>query len=414
VEQQRPEHARVATGGSFALNGAAFASLISRTPAIRDTLGLSTAGMGLLLLCLSVGAVSALPLSGPLVHRVGATRGVAAGGVAAVLGISGAAIGLLVGSAPVTGAGLLLYGAGTGVWDVSMNVEGAEVERRLGRVLMPRFHAGFSLGTVGGAGVGAGAAAAGVAVPAQLLVTAVVVGLLAGLALRWFLPAGPAEAAEQRRARARVLDAWREPRTLKVGLLVLAFALTEGVANDWLALALVDGHGTAEWVGALGFGAFVTAMTVARLVGGSALERAGRVTTLRLSTAVAAAGVLLVVLGGPLVVVGLGALLWGAGAALGFPVGMSAAADDPDRAAVRVSVVSSIGYTAFLAGPPLVGFLAEAAGVLRALLVVLLALAVALLTAGSVAPLRPAPTGTPDGEGLPAERGGLGRPGEIC
>lgn len=416
MEQQRRERARVATGVTFALNGAAFASLISRTPAIRDTLALSTSGMGLLLLCLSVGAVSALPLSGPLVHRAGATRGVASGVVAGVLGLGAAGIGLLVGSAPVTGAGLLLYGAGTGVWDVSMNVEGAEVERRLGRVLMPRFHAGFSLGTVGGAGVGAGAAAAGIAVPAQLLVTVVVVGLLSGLALRWFLPSGQAEVAEQRpRAGARVLDAWREPRTLKVGLLVLAFALTEGVANDWLALALVDGHGTAEWVGALGFGAFVAAMTVARLFGGSVLERAGRVTTLRVSTAVAAAGVLLVVLGGPLVVVALGALLWGAGAALGFPVGMSAAADDPDRAAVRVSVVSSIGYTAFLAGPPLVGFLAEAAGMLRALLVVLLALAVALVTAGSVAPLGPAPPDRDgDREALPAERGGLGRPGEIC
>ena len=393
VEQRRPERARVATGATFALNGAAFASLISRTPALRDTLGLSTSAMGLLLLCLSVGAVSALPLSGPLVHRSGATRGVAAGVVAGLLGLGVAAAGLLAGSAPVTGAGLLLYGAGTGVWDVSMNVEGAEVERRLGRVLMPRFHAGFSLGTVAGAGAGAAAAAAGVAVPAQLLVTVVSVGLLSGLALRWFLPSGRADAPERpRRAQARVLDAWREPRTLAVGVLVLAFALTEGVANDWLALALVDGHGTAEWVGALGFGTFVTAMTLARLVGGSLLERAGRVTTLRVSTAAAAAGVLLVVLGGPLPVVGLGALLWGAGAALGFPVGMSAAADDPDRAAVRVSVVSSIGYTAFLAGPPLVGFLAEAAGVLRALLVVLLALVTAVLTAGSVAPLRPVPS----------------------
>ena len=58
-------------------------------------------------------------------------------------------------SISVTGAGLFLYGIGTGVWDVAMNVEGADVERRLGRTIMPRFHAGFSLGTVIGAGVGA-------------------------------------------------------------------------------------------------------------------------------------------------------------------------------------------------------------------------------------------------------------------
>jgi cyanate permease len=82
-----------------------------------------------------------------------------------------------------------------------------------------------------------------------------------------------------------------------------------------------------------------------------------------------------------------GALLWGGGAALGFPVGMSAAADDPGRAPVRVSVVSSIGYTAFLGGPPLVGFLAEAVGILDALLVVLVALLVGVVTAGATRPV---------------------------
>ena len=70
-------------------------------------------------------------------------------------------------------------------------------------------------------------------------------------------------------------------------------------------------------------------------------------------------------LGGSRAVALAGALLWGLGAALGFPVGMSAAADDPSRAAVRVSVVSSIGYTAFLAGPPLIGLLAEDVGILQ-------------------------------------------------
>lgn len=81
--------------------------------------------------------------------------------------------------------------------------------------------------------------------------------------------------------------------------------------------------------------------------------------------------------------------MWGAGAALGFPVGMSAAANDPARAAARVSVVSVIAYTTFLAGPPLIGFVAEAIGVLEALLVVLVVLAAGLLAAGATRPLRP-------------------------
>jgi MFS family permease len=100
------------------------------------------------------------------------------------------------------------------------------------------------------------------------------------------------------------------------------------------------------------------------------LDSFGRLPVLWGSMAVAAAGVLLVVLGGvPLLVVP-GIVLWGLGASLGFPVGMSAAADDPAKAAARVSVVSTIGYTAFLAGPPLLGFLGAHFGVLNALLVV--------------------------------------------
>jgi cyanate permease len=111
---------------------------------------------------------------------------------------------------------------------------------------------------------------------------------------------------------------------------------------------------------------------------------------LRATALTSVAGLLLVVLSSAVPLVVVGALLWGAGAALGFPVGMSAAADDPHGAAVRVSVVSSIGYTAFLAGPPLVGLLAEPErlGVLQALLVVLPALLVGALVAPRAAPVR--------------------------
>jgi fucose permease len=305
-------------------------------------------------------------------------------------GASLVAVGLLLvstgvarGSVPITGVGLVLTGLGVGSWDVAMNVEGADVERRLDRTLMPRFHAGFSVGTVAGALVGAGAAALDVPVQAQLAVTGVVSLVAVAVGVRAFLPL--VATAVDAPAALRVAQAWREPRTLLVGVLVLCFAFVEGTANDWLAIALVDGHGTSDAVGALGFACFVTAMTVSRTVGGSQLTRYGRTAVLRTTALLSAAGLLLVVLSSALPVVLLGALLWGAGAALGFPVGMSAAADDETGAAVRVSVVSSIGYTAFLAGPPLVGLLAEPErlGVLRALLVVFVAV-VALLVGAAV------------------------------
>jgi fucose permease len=388
-------HARTAVAGAFLLNGLCFASWISRTPAVRDSLGLTSAQLGLLLLCVSGGSIAGLPLSGPIVHRLGPGPAVVAGSLSSALGLAGLATALMLGSVPLAVPGLVLIGLGIGVWDVAMNVEGAGVERRLGRSLMPRLHAAFSLGTVAGAGIGAAAAATGVPLAAQVFGVAVLAPIAMVVATRHFLAvrasadAAPGEATR----RSGALAAWREPRTLLVGLLVLGFAFTEGSANDWMAVAMVDGYGTSETVGAVGFGVFVAAMTAARLVGGSALERFGRVATLRMTAALALAGLLLVLLGGSVPVAMAGAVLWGMGAALGFPVGMSAAADDESRAAVRVSVVSSIGYTAFLAGPPLIGLLAEHVGILRALFVVVAALTLGLAASGAS---RPLPARTPE------------------
>lgn len=215
---------------------------------------------------------------------------------------------------------------------------------------------------------------------AQIVVTSVLVAIVVAVAVGRFLPV---DAAEPDAPRARARDAWRDRRTVLIGLFVLAFALTEGVANDWLALALVDGHAASESLAAAGYGVFVAAMTVGRLTGSSVLQRWGRVPTLRAAAATALVGLLLVVFGGSVFVALAGGALWGVGAALGFPLGMSAAADDPVRAASRVSVVASIGYTAFLAGPPLVGLIAQASNILRALLVVVVALVVAFALASS-------------------------------
>jgi fucose permease len=380
------ERARVAVALVFALNGLVFASWVSRLPAVREALGLSTGQLGLLLLCASVGSVLGLPTSGPLVARYGPSRTVLGGTAIVTLGLLLVSLAVHGGSVPLTGAGLFLLGLGIGSWDVAMNVEGADVERRLDRTLMPRFHAGFSVGSVAGALVGAAAAGAGVPVEAQLALTGLCTLAAVIACLRAFLPVTDVHA--EGAARLRVSQAWREPRTLLIGVLVLCFAFVEGSANDWLAIAFVDGHGTSDAVGALGFACFVTAMTASRTVGGSLLSRYGRPPVLRATALLSAAGLLVVVLASSLPLVLVGTLLWGAGAALGFPVGMSAAADDEAGAAVRVSVVSSIGYTAFLAGPPLVGLLAEPErlGVLHALLVVFVALLVGAVVARSAAP----------------------------
>jgi MFS family permease len=380
------DRAKVAVGFTFTTNGLAYAGWLARAPAVRDGLGLTPGGFGLLLLCLSAAAICAIPLAGPLVQRVGPARAILIGSSSMVAGLTGLATGTLLGSVPLAGFGLVLAGMGNSTWDVAMNVEAADVERRLGRTVMPRFHAGFSLGTVLGAGFSAAAAAAGLPIWAQLYLTAAVTAVVTAPTVRRFLPYERLPAGQKPPMSVR--QAWREPRTLLIGLIMLGFGFAEGTANDWLAIGLVDGYRASEAVAAVGFGCFVTAMTLGRLFGGYAIEHWGRVRTLRLTAVSAALGLLLVVsqVGVPLAL--LGALFWGAGSSLGFPIGMSAAADDPARAAIRVSVAGSIGYGAFLSGPPLIGLLADHFGVLRAILCVFAALAVGLAASHAAAPLR--------------------------
>jgi len=367
-------------------------------PAVRDDLNLRPGQLAWLMVSLSVGSLSMLPLSGVLVHRWGPTRTVRNSAVVLTAGVVVGAFGAgVVGAGTLgvllTGLGLMVAGAGMSTWDVAMNVEGADVERRVGRSIMPRFHAAFSLGTVVAAGLGALAAALAVPVFAHMVVVLLLAMGAVVLALRRFIPVVEHEQAEKATQSSGARGAWRESRTLLIGLMVLGLTVAEGSANDWLALGLVDGYRVDHAVGALGLGLFVTSMTVVRVVGPGLLDRYGRVPVLRVSAGFAVVGIATVVLGGhlrpsiglaaALGVAALGALVWGAGSALGFPVGMSAAADDPKLAPARVSVVATIGYGAFLAGPPLLGVLGDHWGVLDALPAIAVPVLASLVVAGA-------------------------------
>ena len=377
-----------ATYAAFIATGFAFASWASEIPQVRDRLSLSSAELGLVLLAIAAGSVISLPLAGPVVARIGSRRTVQLMALVDAVALVVVGLGYLGGVVPVV-VGLFLFGFGQGAWDVAMNVQGAVVERRLGRAIMPRFHAGFSIGTVGGALSGAALVALGVGVTAHLVVVGIVVAASVPFAVRGFVPDADEPSVDGSPApeRRSALAAWREPRTLLVGLFVLAFAFAEGTGNDWTSVALIDGYGTSRVVGILGFAAFLAAMTLGRWFGPGLLDRYGRVAVCRAMAAASVAGLLLFVFGGHPALAFAGALLWGAGLSLGFPVGMSAGADEPAHAASRVSVIASVGYLAFLGGPPLIGFLGEHVGVLRALTAVAVLLAMAVAIAGTVAPL---------------------------
>lgn len=392
TQQQHAERqvssAAVATFIIFGANGLVFASWAARIPAVTEILNISSGQMGTLLLCTAVGSLIALPTAGHVIGRIGTSNSVRASGFLAALAGVAIAVSLLAESLPGTAVALFFFGIGIGLWDVSQNVEGADVEHRLKRTIMPKFHAAFSGGAFIGALVGAGLSGLGVGLPQHLLVIAGVVALLTFITPRYFLPhTAPDSRPDGEPTASRGPSAWRDSRTLLIGVVVLGATLTEGAGNDWIAKAAVDGLGTSESTGALLFALFVLAMTAMRFFGGGAIDRYGRVAVLRASMAAAAAGLGLFVFAGNVWLAAVGAALWGVGAALAFPMGMSAAADDPKHAAARVSVVSTIGYVAFLAGPPLLGYLGDLTGIHLALLAIGVPILVALLLAGVAKPL---------------------------
>ncbi|MDO5752245.1 sugar MFS transporter [Arthrobacter sp.] len=380
---------------AYAGSGLIFATWVSRIPAIRDDLGLTPGQIGLMLLCMSLGSFVSVAASGLIVLRLGSKLTTRLGILIQTVGFMIMGLGATVFSETlVVGTGLVLVGLGTGSYNTACNIEGAAVERALRRHIMPRLHGSFSIGTVVGAGLGALAASQHVPVLIHLCVMAVAVfiavlvgtghyqadKLLSTALMVDVSDAGEGQAksaAAKRAGKAKIAAAWRDPRTLMLGALVLGLGLAEGAAGDWVALAMVDGYQATPALGAIGYGIFVSAMTIGRFAGTVVLDRYGRVIVLRVGAGLAVLGLGLFVFA-PTKEIALTALVfWGLGSALGFPVAMSAASDDPEHAAARVSVVSTVGYGAFLGGPPLLGLLAEHVGVLHSLLAVLGMLVVA-------------------------------------
>jgi MFS family permease len=368
----------------FAACGVGMASWAARIPAISSALHLSTAQVGVLLFGTAVGSIVGLIASGHLVATFGSRRVITWVLTIAALALAAAAFGVAVfGSFAIAFGALVVFGATVGTCDVAMNVSGAANERALGRSIMPIYHAFFSGGTIIGAGLGALAEKFHVPLEVHISVLAVIIIVAMAFAVPRILPElgdtadhtdDDKHPVDTWRTRLRI---WRDPRTILIGLIVLGMAFTEGSANDWLSYAMVDGHGTDRTIGAVVLGVFVTAMTVGRLAGVRLLDRFGRVPVLQGTAVLAGIGLLIFIFVPVFWIDIVGVVLWGLGASLGFPVGMSAAADDPRKAAARVSAVATIGYVAFLVGPPAIGFLGNQFGILHGLLLVLVLAALA-------------------------------------
>jgi MFS family permease len=372
---------RNALSAIFFLPGITISSWVTRTPDVRDLVGASTAQMGLILFGLSIGSMAGILSSGPLVSRWGTRPVTITGMLVIALGTAVIGAGAHLGSGLVVAVGLGLFGCGMGGSEVSLNIEGAEVERLLGRSAMPLMHGFFSLGTVVGATVGMVLTAVAFPVAAHLWIAAAIVVAALAVAIRP-VPSGVGKrTAAEAAADAPRPAVWKDARLLLIGGVILALAMAEGTANDWLPLVMVDGHHLDAALGSGVFAVFAAAMTLGRFLGGGLVDRFGRVAVLCASALVSAAGMALVIFADDQIVAGAAAILWGLGASLGFPVAISAAGDSGEHAAARVSLAATIGYVAFLVGPPVLGFLGEHYGLRSALIAVLvLVVAAAFIT----------------------------------
>ena len=388
---------RAALVTAFFGTGLCTATWVSRTPAIRQALHASTAEMGLVIAGLSIGSVVGIAAGGVLSNRRGARFVVVAGLLSVALGLAVIPLGVALGQAPLVSVGLACFGYGMGSSEIGLNVEGVELEARMGRSIVPGLHGSYSVGTFVGGLVGLGANAAHVPVPIHLLAVAAITAAATvwlGRQLPVLRGADAHDApggADGTIGTAAPPARWWDSRLIALAAIILGMALAEGSANDWLPLITVDGFGKSAAAGSIIYAGFGLAMAIGRLAGGRVIDRFGSVRVMRVCSLLAAFGIGLVSLAPSFWIAVGGVLFWGLGTSLGFPVAMSASGGHPAHAGRRASVVAAAGYSAFLIGPPMLGFVGQQVGLREAILIVMGAVLATVVVAGAVRKPSPGP-----------------------
>jgi len=381
----------------FGIFGIAQTSWMGRLPSIRAALDISDGSLGLILTVAAVGALVGVTLVTSVIMRLGSATTMRISMIGSLLGFTAMGIGTALGSVSLFTLGLMTNTLVTPGTNVPINLEAARVEKPLGKAILPQVHAAFSVGALIGAGLAAGTSALSIH-PAWH-----VIGVIALVTVgRFFLIAPGCElqlaptrqggATSMTRQRGGVARALGERRTVLLGLVILAATMSEGSAANWLNIAVTDSFQIREFIGAMAYGTFVVSMLTVRLLGTGLLKRFGRVAVLRLSGVSALAGLLLFGLAPNLALAWVGIVFWGAGAAMAWPIGTSAAADDPNRAAARVSVVNSFASMASIMFPPVLGLLADTWGIRNALLLITGTMVLSIVVAGQARPERRAAT----------------------
>jgi MFS family permease len=413
--------ARVAVAAVFFTNGAIFANLLPRYPAIKDELDLTNAAFGLAVAAFPLGALIFGLSAGAFIRRFRSSRVAVAGTILTAVGI------LLAGIAPgwgVLAAGLFVAGTADSITDVAQNSHGLRVQRRYGRSILNSFHAVWCAGAVLGSIMGAAAAELGVPSAVHLTASALVFSAVALVCYRFMLPgdehdeddepvreagggaelgeaAAPAASADAPRRGTGSLAKWGILAALV--LIAASGGLVEDAGSSWAAIYLSESLNASVFLAGLGFVALQGMQFVGRLLGDGLVDRFGQ-------RAVARAGGVLVFLGMglalafpsvPGTIVGFGAA--GLGIATLIPAAMHAADEVPGfRRGSGLTIVSWLLRLGFLLSPPVVGAIADAASLRAGLIVVPLTGVVVLLAAGVLSTRTRRPTPAEEREEVPA------------
>ncbi|BDS48432.1 MFS transporter [Rhodoluna sp. KAS3] len=367
----------------FTIFGLTFSSLMVRLPLVRELVDVTTSELGLILFFGSIGSITSVTLAGRFIARFGTKVAVITGVSIVTAGFVGQVSFIANGSAVGYAVFALVAGLGVGVADVGINVDGAAIEAATGKTALPKMHAGFSIGSLAGAGIGIFATQINFDLFWQIVILSAIT-MAVPLTTARFLPAGngieerkQAKGSKVREPRAAI---WKDRRIIFLAIGILGITLAEGASNDWLTIALVDDYQESDANAGIAYAVLLGAMTVTRFFGGNIADRFGKARTLQVLAFGGIIGLLLIIFGGNLYLAWLGALLWGCGVALGFPLYLSAAGEGEDPAR-KVAFVASSGYLAFLVGPPLLGFLGQAWGVTNMFFVLVAALVVTFIFA---------------------------------
>jgi len=349
---------RLATRLSFFAAGFGASCWAPLVPFAKVRLGVDDGLLGLLLLCLGIGSVLIMPITGGLVGRVGSRTVILAGGVGFCLALPVLALGTTTISIALA---LLLFGAALGAMDVAMNIHAVEVERGSRVPLMSGFHAMFSLGGVAGAGSITALLAAGLPLGGAVVVGILVVLLALGVAAPRYL--------ETRLGRTAPFFVRPRGIVLLLGLLAFVAFLVEGAILDWSALLLTRHQAVAAAYGGVAYAVFSIAMTAGRLTGDHVVARLGGRRVLELGGGLTAAGLGIVLTTPWLPVVLVGFALVGIGASNIVPVLFTQAGRQTVMpSGLAIASMTAIGYAGILAGPAAIGFVAQASSLPAAFL----------------------------------------------